>query len=330
MRVAVTGASGFVGQAVVTELLSRQHDVHAAVRLQSQNMPNSPQVIGPFPVGDIGPDTDWSDALTEIDCVIHCAARTHMMNDTEADAFEAYRAVNLAGTRQLAEQAAVIGVRRLIYLSSIKVNGEQTFPPHSKPLSAGAREFFSASDEGNPEDAYGISKWEAEQALYEVSAKTGLEVVIIRPPLVYGPGVKGNFLSVLRWMNLGIPLPLGAIHNQRSLVGIENLIDLIITCIDHPAAANQTFLVSDDEDLSTTELLCRISISLGKTARLIPFSASLIQRGTKLLGKHDIAQRLLGNLQADISHTKEMLSWAPPVSVDKGLKRTAEWYLNKR
>lgn len=330
MRVAVTGASGFVGQAVVTELLSRQHNVHAAVRFESQNVPNSSQVIGPFPIGDIGPDTDWSNALTEIDCVIHCAARTHMMNDTAADAFEAYRAVNLAGTRQLAEQAAVFGARRLIYLSSIKVNGEQTFFPHQKPFPTGAREFFSASDEENPESAYGISKWEAEQALYEVSARTGLEVVIIRPPLVYGPGVKGNFLSVLRWINLGIPLPLGAIHNQRSLVGIDNLINLIITCIDHPAAANQTFLVSDDEDLSTTELLRRTSKALGKTSRLIPISSSLIQCGTKLLGKQDIAERLLGNLQVNISHTKEILGWAPPVSVDKGLRKTAEWYLNKR
>ena len=318
MRVAVTGASGFVGQAVITELLSRQYDVHAVVRSLDKNAPVLARAIQTFSVGDIGPDTDWRDALTEVDCIVHCAARAHAMNET--DALEAYRAVNVDGTRRLAEQAAGMGVRRLVYLSSIKVNGEQTVP--------GDR--FSTLNNTFPEDPYGISKWEAEQALHEVSAKTGLEIVIIRPSLVYGPGVKGNFLSLLGWLKKGIPLPLGAIHNQRSLVGIDNLIDLIITCIDHPAAANRTLLVSDDEDLSTTELLRGMGHALGMPARLLPVPSSLLQFGANLLGKKDVAQRLFGNLQVDISKTKEILNWKPPVGVDEGLRKTAQWYLSQR
>jgi len=241
MRITLTGATGFVGQAVLTELLSLQHTVNVVSREQSTNQSESKSVIETA-VGEIGSGTDWSDAVANVDCVVHCAARAHVMNETNADAIAAYRAVNVEGTRKLAEQAADAGVSRLIYLSSIKVNGEQTI--------SGSR--FCSGDVAFPEDDYGISKWGAEQALYEVSARTGLEFVIIRPPLVYGPEVKGNFLSLLSWLNKGIPLPLGAVHNQRSLVGIDNLVDLIITCIAHPAAANQTFLVSDDEDLSHT------------------------------------------------------------------------------
>ena len=211
-------------------------------------------------------------------------------------------------------------MKRFIFLSSIKVNGERTI--------SGTR--FTSADNTFPKDAYGISKWEAEQALYEVSARTGLEVVIIRPPLVYGPGVKGNFLSLLGWLNRGIPLPLGAIHNLRSLISIDNLVDLIITCIKHPAAANQTFLVSDDEDLSTTELLRRMSAALDKPARLLLVPSSLLQLCANLLGIKAVAQRLLENLQVDISHTKEVLDWTPPVSVGEGLRRTAKWYLSQK
>ena len=320
MRVAVTGASGFVGQAVITELLSRQHDVHAVVRSLDKSSHVSAKAIQTFPVGEIGPDTDWRDALTEVDCIVHCAARAHVMNETEADALAAYRAENVDGMRRLAEQAAEAGVRRLVYLSSIKVNGEHTV--------SGDR--FASSDNAFPQDPYGISKWEAEQAFYDVAARTGLEVVIIRPPLVYGPKVKGNFLSMLGWLSRGVPLPLGAIQNQRSLVGLDNLVDLIITCIDHPAAANQTFLVSDDEDMSTTELLRRLGAALGKPARLIPVPAALLELAARLVGKQDIAQRLLGNLQVDISKTREILNWAPPVSVDEGLRKAAQWYLNQR
>lgn len=314
-NILVTGASGFVGQRLCSALRSGGFSVRAAVRSERPLLiADSPEVIA---IGEIDNQKDWSTAFVHIDCVIHCAARAHVMNETEADALAAYRAVNADGTRRLAEQAAEAGVRRLVYLSSIKVNGEQTL--------SGDR--FAPSGNAFPQDPYGISKWEAEKALYEVAALTGLEVVIIRPPLVYGPGVKGNFLSMLGWLSRGVPLPLGAIQNQRSLVGIDNLVDLIITCIDHPAAANQIFLVSDDGDLSTTELLRRLGAALGKPARLLPVPASLLELAARLAGKQDIAQRLIGNLQIDISKTREMLNWTPPVSVDEELRRTADWYL---
>ncbi|MEJ2754487.1 MAG: NAD-dependent epimerase/dehydratase family protein, partial [Gammaproteobacteria bacterium] len=231
-----------------------------------------------------------------------------------------YREVNTYGTLNLARQAAASGVKRFIYVSSVKVNGEKTR----------CGESISTDWEPNPIDLYGVSKYESDKLLIEVSNETGMELVIVRPPLVYGPGVKGNFLSLLRWLDRGMPLPLGSIHNQRSLVGIDNLVDLIITCLDHPAAANQTFLVSDDEDLSTTELLQRLGKILNKPARLIPIPPVVLEWGASFFGKKEIAQRLLGNLQVDISKTKRLLDWSPLVSVDEGLKNTMEWYMRQR
>lgn len=319
MRVAVTGASGFVGQAVTTALLSSQHNVHAVVRSPDKNASGLAQGIQTLSVGDIIADTNWMSALAGVDCVVHCAARTHIFNETETDSLAAYRAVNVEGTLQLAEQAAKMGARRLIYLSSIKVDFDQT-------ASAGC---VNSLNKSFTKDPYAISKWEAEQALHEVSAKTSLEVVIIRPPLVYGPGVKGNFLSMLGWLNRGVPLPLGAIQNRRSLVGIDNLVNLIVTCIDHPAAANQIFLVSDGEDLSTTELVRQIGTALGTPARLIPVPATLLGLAARMAGKQEVAERLLGNLQVNISKTKETLGWAPLVSMEDGFKKTATWYLSQ-
>lgn len=310
MKILVTGANGFIGYALSRQLRSQLHDVIAAVR-RSCNIPD---------VSVIADELSWLNALANQDIVIHTAARVHAINESEADTLTTYRVVNVEGTRKLAEQAAAAGVSRFIYLSSLKVNGERTI--------SGNR--FSSKDNASPEDAYGISKWEAEQELREVSARTGLEVVIIRPPLVYGPGVKGNFLYMLDWLVKGIPLPLGVINNQRSMVGIDNLMDLIVTCTDHPAAGNQIFLVSDDEDLSTTELLHRMSKALGEPACLVPVPSSLLQLGAKLLGKQGTAQRLLGNLQVDISHTKQILDWTPTVSVNEGLRKTADWYLSQR
>ncbi len=223
-----------------------------------------------------------------------------------------YQRVNVSGTLKLAQQAAHAGVRRFIFISSIGVNGNVSKRP------------FSADGHPHPAEAYAQSKWQAEQALWGIQKQTGMEVVIIRPPLVYGPDAPGNFGSLVRWVEKGVPLPLGAIHNKRSLVGIDNLVDLIIRCIDHPAAANQIFLAGDGEDLSTTELLRGVGKAMGKPARLIPVPAGLLQFGATLLGKKAMAQRLLGSLQVDISKTCELLDWKPPYTVEEGLRRCFE------
>jgi nucleoside-diphosphate-sugar epimerase len=233
------------------------------------------------------------------------------MDDREGEPLKAFREVNVVGTLNLARQAAAAGVKRFIFISSIKVNGEQT------PLG----QLFFSHDVPSPEDFYGISKHEAEQGLRELAAETGMEVVIIRPPLVYGPDVKGNFANMIKLVGKGLPLPLGAVHNKRSLVALDNLVDLIITCIDHPGAANETFLVSDGEDLSTTQLLQGVAEAMGKPSRLIPVPAGLLKFGATLLGKKALAQRLLGSLQVDISHTQKCLNWTPPLTVKQGLQR---------
>jgi len=306
-NILLTGATGFVGQAVLGQLLVHEsHKVAAALR--SANGFDRCEV---HTVGDFTGDTSWSAALTGQQVVIHAAARTHIVTDEVADPLAEYRRVNLDGTLNLARQAAAAGVKRFIFISSIKVNGEQTT----------LRQPFTAEDSPSPEDAYGISKWEAEQGLQQLASETGLEVVIIRPPLVYGPGVKGNFASMIKLVEKGLPLPLGAIHNQRSLVAVDNLVDLIITCIDHPAAANQVFLAGDGQDLSTTELLRGVARAMGKPLRLIPVPASLLMLGATLIGKKAMAQRLLGSLQVDISKARHLLGWEPPITVEEGLCR---------
>ncbi|PHM21769.1 MAG: hypothetical protein CK604_05250 [Curvibacter sp. PD_MW3] len=303
-RVLITGANGFVGKALCEHLRAAGWDVVAAVR-----NPNSESEIK---VESIGRDTPWGHALKHVSCVIHLAARVHVMSETVADPLVEFRAINVDGTLNLASQAVQAGVKRFIFLSTVKVLGESTQPSRS----------FQASDMPNPEDAYGISKWAAEQGLHRLAAQTAMEMVIVRSPLVYGPGVKANFASLVRWLRLGIPLPLGAVtQNRRSLVALDNLVDLLATCIDHPAAANQTFMVSDGEDLSTADLLHRLGQAMGQPARLIAVPSRLLLTGACMLGKRDLAQRLLGNLQVDISKTRELLGWAPPVRVDEGLRR---------
>jgi UDP-glucose 4-epimerase len=235
------------------------------------------------------------------------------MQEATADPLEEFRRVNVQGTLNLARQAAAAGVRRFVFVSSIKVNGEAT--QLGRP--------FTADDAPAPLDSYGVSKMEAEQGLREIALQTGMEVVIIRPSLVYGPSVKANFAAMMRWLKRGVPLPLGAIHNQRSLVSLDNLVGLIVTCLTHPAAANQTFLVSDGEDASTTELLRRMGQAMGHPARLIPVPTSWLKLAAAMVGKRDVAQRLCGSLQVDISKTRELLGWAPPVSLDEGLRRAA-------
>jgi nucleoside-diphosphate-sugar epimerase len=267
-------------------------------------------------VGGIDGNTDWQHVLTGGEVVVHLAARVHVMADKSSDPVHEYRNTNVEGTLNLAQQAATAGVRRFVFVSSIKVNGEATKTGHS----------FSADDSPAPLDPYGVSKMEAELGLREIAAKTGMEVVIIRPPLVYGPGVKANFQTMVRWLSRGVPLPLGAINNKRSLVALDNLVDLIVTCISHPAAANQTFLVSDGEDLSTTQLLRRMGQAMGKSVRLIPVPPALLKAGAALVGKPELAQRLCGSLQVDISKTRQLLGWNPPITVDEGLRRAAEGF----
>lgn len=310
MKVLLTGASGFLGGILVREL-ERRKDMTLSVALRS---PKSGLCSVSYVVGEFSADTDWSAAVARQQVVVHAAARAHVMNDEVADPLAEYRRVNVAGTLNLARQAAGAGVQRLIFISSIKVNGEAT--QQGRP--------FTVNAEPAPEDPYGLSKLEAEQGLMKLAAETGMEVVIIRPPLVYGPGVKGNFASMIKLVEKGIPLPLGAVHNKRSLVGIDNLVDLIIRCIDHPGAANQVFLAGDGEDLSTTELLRGVGKAMGRPARLIPVPAGLLQLGATLLGKRAVAQRLLGSLQVDISKTCERLDWKPPFTVEQGLRRCFE------
>ena len=320
MTILITGATGFLGTNLCHQLIARKYEIKVAIRSRSiSRLPLSLKKYYHI-VEEFDYKTRWPDALSGVKSIIHCAARTNLIYKTEDFDLDLYRAVNVEGTKNLAIQAAAAGVKRFIFISSVKVNGEQTFS--GSP--------FTSQDRALPQDAYSISKWEAEQALHQVAVKTNLEVVIIRPPLIYGPGVKGNFLSLLRWLNRGIPLPLGAINNKRSFVGIDNLIDLIISCIDHPAAVNQVFLVSDAQDISTTEMLKGLGKALEISPRLIPISSSLLKMGAQILGKKDTAQRLLGNLQIDISHTKNTLNWKPIVNLDVGLGKTAKWYLNQK
>ena len=314
----VTGATGFIGKAVVQRLLAEDQTRYVVVAARSGGQ-QWPEKVLPRVTGDLEPATSWSVALEGVSAVVHCAARVHVMDDTATDPLAEFRRINVQGTLNLARQAAAAGVRRFVFISSIKVNGEATH--------LGVP--FFADGIPAPLDHYGVSKMEAERGLREISAQTGMDVVIIRPPLVYGPGVKANFASMMRWLKRGIPLPLGAIHNQRSLVALDNLVDLIVTCLTHPAAANQTFLVSDGEDLSTTQLLRRMGAALGKPARLIPVPVLALRLGAALVGKPELAQRLCGSLQIDMSKTQELLGWRPPFSVEESLQKTAEGYLRE-
>ncbi len=263
-------------------------------------------------VGSINSNTVWRDALVDCYAVIHLAAMVHVMQEASSNYLAIFRRVNVEGTLHLARQAEAAGVRRFVFVSSIGVNGAETF-----------QQPFTSEDRVAPHSPYAVSKYEAELGLKAFAAETGMEVVIIRPPIVYGPNAPGNFGSLMRWLKRGLPLPLGAIHNQRSLVALDNLVDLILTCLTHPAAANQTFLVSDGEDVSTTELVRRMGQALDRSARLVPMPPSLLKVAAGLVGKGDMARRLCGSLQVDISKTRELLGWTPQVSLDEGLLRAA-------
>jgi len=306
--VVVTGANGFIGGSVVARLArDPAFRVRMAVRREGCTVPEGVDVSL---VGDLGPDTDYGPALTDADAVVHCAGRAHVMRETSQDPLGEYRSVNVRGTANLARQAAEAGVRRFIFLSTVKVNGESTQP--GRP--------FAADDPPEPSDPYGLSKLEAEQELARVSKDTGLEVVIIRPVLVYGPGVKANLRSMMGWLQRGVPLPLGAIDNRRSLLALDNLTDLIVTCLKHPDAGGHVFLASDGEDLSTSALLRRTAAAMGITARLVPVPPRLLKVGARCVGKAGMERRLCASLQVDIGKTRGVLDWTPPVKVDDALR----------
>lgn len=316
-RILLTGATGFIGSGVLRQIVAREGiELVAAVR-RPVEITFCEHL---YDVGDLDASTAWREALADVNVVIHTAARVHVMQDSALDPLAEFRKTNVDGTLRLARQAVEAGVKRFIFISSIKVNGEGT--QTGRP--------YAANDTPQAVDPYGLSKLEAEQGLLALSHETGLEVVIIRPVLVYGPGVKANFLSMMSWLQRRLPLPLGAIHNKRSMVALDNLVDLIITCIDHPRAANQVFLVSDGEDLSTTELLRRTGQALGRPAMLLPVPESLLKLAARLLDKPGIAQRLCGSLQVDISKTRTLLGWTPPVTVDDALIKTARYFQDQR
>lgn len=317
MNVLVTGATGFVGQSLIAKLAVREgFSVRGAVRNEDQQAEDPENRIR---VGDIDGNTGWGDALAGVDVIVHTAARAHVMHDDVGDPLAAYRRINVDGTMNLAQQAVAAGIKRFVFLSSIKVNGESTGEGHP----------FSAVDEPRPEDPYGISKLEAEQELRGICKSCDMEWVIIRPPLVYGPGVRANFLSMMRWLQRGAPLPFSLTTNKRSFVALDNLIDLIATCIESPAAANRLFLVSDGHDMSTAELLRTMGNALGCPARLLPCPVWLLRILARLVGKPTIAQRLLDSLQVDISETTTVLGWTPPLDVDRAMQKTAGHFLQQ-
>lgn len=313
-KVLVTGANGFIGKALSAELIAAGFDVKGTVRSAASRAKQSADII----VGDINARTLWQDALQDVDVVAHLAARVHVMKETVVDSLSAFREVNVMGTENLARQAAAHGVRRFIYLSSIKVNGEQT------------ERAFSADDDVIPQDAYALSKWEAEQALKKVSAETGMEIVIIRSPLAYGPGVKGNFLRLLKLVNSGWPLPLGKVNNKRSMVSVDNLCDLIKTCIDHPRANGRVFLVSDGHDLSTRDLVNMIADHMQRSIRLLSLPLGWLYGLAGMTGKKPEVERLCSSLQVDIRSTCDTLEWLPPYSVDEAVRKTVAWFIAQK
>ena len=308
----VTGANGFVGKPLCAELLRQGQSVRAALRSANSPVENVEMAA----VGSIDGKTDWTEALRGVGVVIHLAARVHVMRETAGDPLAEFLEVNLHGTVNLAQQATRAGVKRLVYVSSIKVNGEQT----------GATQPFTELDEANPQDPYAISKWQAEQALQRIAQETGLEVVIVRPPLVYGPGVKGNFMNLLAAIERGIPLPLAGANNARSLLYVGNLVDALIACASHPAAAGQTYLVSDGEDISTAMLVEKIAKALGRNNRSFYFPPALLRTVAALLGRAEQVDRLLGSLRVSGEKIRSELAWTAPYTLEQGLRATADWY----
>jgi nucleoside-diphosphate-sugar epimerase len=315
-KILVTGATGFVGHFLCSRLLVEGFSVRGTLLVSESPVSLTNSVEGVV-VEPLGADTPWSHVLAGIDTIIHLAARVHIMDDPSADPLTEFRKVNVDGTAQLAREATKAGVKRLVYISSIKVNGEE------------GEASYTTDSPACPSDPYGISKWEAEQALREIEAETGLEVVVVRPTLVYGPGVKANFLNMMKIISRGIPLPFSSIHNKRSLIYVGNLVDALAICATHPNAAGKTYLVSDGEDVSTPELIRRTASALGVPARLLPFPVSLMKLLGKLTGKSGEVNRLTGSLTVDCTKIRRELGWKPPFSMEEGLLETATWSKEK-
>jgi len=319
-QILITGASGFIGSALAQTLTKNGYSVRGALRhLDSTVSYSFTSFDSLVEVGEIGPDTDWGKSFKDIDVIIHLAGRAHILRETSDNPYEEFHRVNAEGTKRLAYVAAEQSVKRLVYISSIGVNGNLT---STAP--------FTENDLPSPHNDYALSKWEAEQSLHDISIETGMEVVIVRPPLVYGPRVKANFFRLLQWVDRGMPLPLGTVNNRRSLIALDNLVDFLVRCLEHPAAAGETFLVSDGEDLSTPELIKKIALKMDKPTRIFPFPLSLLRLGALCLGKKSLIDRLCGSLQIDITKAKQILDWTPPVSVDEGLRRTVDCYIEQK
>jgi len=332
MNVLVTGANGFIGQALCKRMLADGYQVRGAVRAGSQ-MSALHSGVEEAMVGNIGHETDWSDALSGIEGIVHLAARVHVMRENSVAPIAAFREVNVEGTKCLAIAAANAGVKRFVYISSVKVNGERT---ENKSLKSEARgqegelkEAFSEKDVPAPQDPYAVSKWEAEQVLNAIGKKRGLEIVILRPPLVYGPGVRANFLRLLKSVKLGIPLPIGCVKNRRSLIYVENLVDAIVASMTNPNVAGRTYLVSDGEDISTPELIRRIADSLGRPTRLFSVPVGLLKAAGKITGRSAEVNRVVGSLCVDTGKIRRELGWKPPFTVEEGIRETAKWYTKK-
>lgn len=321
-KILVTGASGFIGSNLCKTL--SEYGISARGSVRNLNLISANTNIEYVSIGNINLNTNWKNILIDVDCIIHCAARVHVMKEKKADLLEMYRSVNVDGTKQLAEQAAKAGVKRIIFLSSIKVNGECTDDLHRDINLSNYKKIFAYNDIPNPIDSYALSKFQAEKMLGEISSRTGLEVVVVRLPLVYGNGAKGNLARLIKLVKLGIPLPLGMIDNQRSMIGIDNLVDLLIRCIDHPEASGKTFLASDGEDLSTPELIKLIASSMGKKTNLFPFPISMLKFLGSVFGKREEINRLVGSLRIDNSYTKKILNWTPTVSVEEGIRKMVQ------
>jgi len=315
-KLLITGANGFVGSALCNEAVAREFNVRAVTRTSCHLASKAENVV----VGTLDETTDWTEALAGIDVVIHLAARVHVMRDTAPDPGKEFLKVNLHGTVNLARQAARVGVKRLVYVSSIKVNGEQT---------AGAQP-FTAADEANPQNIYAFSKWQAEQALQQIALETGLEIVIVRPPLTYGPGVKGNFLRLLQAVYKGIPLPLANVHNARSLLYLENLVDVLLLCATHPAAAGKTYLLQDGKDISMVQLVRYLGDGMEKIPILFPMPIKLLRGMAVIVGQKGALDRLGGSLRIDDSHLRQELGWEPKFTQQQGLRATAAWYREER